>query len=114
MHTRFTSLLLGAILGTFPLTGTAQVGATTDIITGIVRAENGAPIEGAQVEITSLETSAADQGSMVTRSGSHQEWRWPQTASVGRLTVPAGPCLLDLSLWAVQEGTNGSRSSGCS
>jgi hypothetical protein len=35
----------------------AQIGATTDIITGTVRAENGQPIRDATVEVTSLETS---------------------------------------------------------
>lgn len=34
-----------------------QIGASTDIITGTVRAENGSPIVGAVVEVTSLETN---------------------------------------------------------
>ena len=40
-----------------PLTATAQIGATTDIITGTVKAENGQPIRDATVEVTSLETT---------------------------------------------------------
>lgn len=47
----FLSLLVGA-----PAVASAQIGQTTDIITGTVRAENGAPLEGAQVEVTSAET----------------------------------------------------------
>ncbi|HEX6315655.1 MAG TPA: carboxypeptidase-like regulatory domain-containing protein, partial [Gemmatimonadaceae bacterium] len=35
----------------------AQIGATTDIITGTVKAENGEPIRDATVEVTSLETT---------------------------------------------------------
>jgi hypothetical protein len=35
----------------------AQIGATTDIITGTVKAENGQPIKDATVEVTSLESS---------------------------------------------------------
>jgi hypothetical protein len=35
----------------------AQIGATTDIITGTVRAENGPPIRDASVEVTSLESN---------------------------------------------------------
>jgi hypothetical protein len=35
----------------------AQIGATTDIITGTVRAENGEPIKDATVEVTSLEST---------------------------------------------------------
>lgn len=40
-----------------PTSALAQIGATTDIITGTVRAENGQPIKDATVEVTSLETS---------------------------------------------------------
>ena len=35
----------------------AQIGATTDIITGTVKADNGLPIRDATVEVTSLETN---------------------------------------------------------
>src|SRR3954454_15501002 len=34
----------------------AQVGSTTDIITGAVRGPAGQPIEGARVEVTSIDT----------------------------------------------------------
>jgi hypothetical protein len=40
-----------------PRDGSAQIGATTDIITGTVRAENGQPIKDATVEVTSLESN---------------------------------------------------------
>jgi len=40
----------------FPLPGAAQIGATTDIITGTVRATNGEPIKDASVEVTSMES----------------------------------------------------------
>ncbi len=46
-----------ALFLTAPAVARAQIGVTTDIITGTVKAENGAPIEGATVEVTSLETS---------------------------------------------------------
>lgn len=52
---------LGAVLLVFmavtALPAKAQIGATTDIITGTVRAENGQPIRDATVEVTSLESS---------------------------------------------------------
>ncbi|HEY7567102.1 MAG TPA: carboxypeptidase regulatory-like domain-containing protein [Gemmatimonadaceae bacterium] len=35
----------------------AQIGSATDIVTGIVRRETNTPVEGAQVEVTSLETT---------------------------------------------------------
>jgi len=47
--------LLAAIAGA-PIPLKAQIGATTDIITGTVRATNGEPIKDATVEVTSLET----------------------------------------------------------
>lgn len=40
-----------------PTGAAAQIGATTDIITGTVKAENGQPIKDATVEVTSLETN---------------------------------------------------------
>ena len=40
-----------------PLRAEAQIGATTDIITGTVKADNGLPIKDATVEVTSLETN---------------------------------------------------------
>jgi hypothetical protein len=40
-----------------PAPGNAQIGATTDIITGTVKAENAQPIKDATIEVTSLETS---------------------------------------------------------
>ncbi len=38
-------------------TAQAQIGSTTDIVTGVVRREANAPVEGAQVEVTSLESN---------------------------------------------------------
>ena len=35
----------------------AQIGSSTDIVTGIVRREGNTPVEGAQVEVTSIETN---------------------------------------------------------
>ncbi|HSA57217.1 MAG TPA: carboxypeptidase-like regulatory domain-containing protein [Gemmatimonadaceae bacterium] len=61
-HRRFRRLapcgaaLLCALAASTPSVARAQIGATTDIITGTVRAQNGNPLEGAQVEVTSLET----------------------------------------------------------
>ena len=49
------ALLLYGVAG--PATAAAQIGATTDIITGTVKAENGSPIKDATVEVTSMETS---------------------------------------------------------
>ena len=46
-----------AIAFLLPVAAVAQIGATTDIITGIVRADNGEPIRDATVEVTSLESN---------------------------------------------------------
>jgi hypothetical protein len=56
---RFTAARLGAalLLTVVPVTVSAQIGATTDIITGTVKAENGSPIRDATIEVLSLETS---------------------------------------------------------
>ncbi|MEP7344159.1 MAG: carboxypeptidase-like regulatory domain-containing protein, partial [Gemmatimonadaceae bacterium] len=40
-----------------PVTARAQIGATTDIITGVVKDEAGTPVDGATVEVTSIETT---------------------------------------------------------
>ena len=50
---------LGAalLLTVVPATVSAQIGATTDIITGTVKAENGSPIRDATIEVLSLETN---------------------------------------------------------
>ena len=53
---RMGAALLICVAGA-PSTASAQIGATTDIITGTVKAENGLPIKDATVEVTSLETS---------------------------------------------------------
>src|SRR5688572_25048393 len=55
-----------------PLRANAQVGATTDIITGRVTGPGGQPLAGARVEVTSLETE-------VTRTRT--------TDQVGRYTI---------------------------
>ncbi len=52
---RFCAALLLFLV--FPTGATAQIGATTDIITGTVKAENAQPIKDATVEVTSLETN---------------------------------------------------------
>jgi hypothetical protein len=52
-----TALLAIVLLAAAGRNSSAQIGATTDIITGTVRAENGNPISGAVVEVTSLETN---------------------------------------------------------
>jgi hypothetical protein len=49
-------LLLFILIGSFATTARAQVGATTDIITGTVVGPDGKPIVGATVEVTSVET----------------------------------------------------------
>ena len=55
----FGSLLVGLffILASVAAPAGAQIGATTDIITGTVKAENAQPIKDATVEVTSLETN---------------------------------------------------------
>jgi len=40
----------------------AQVGATTDIVTGTITAENGRPVEGATVEVMSIESQVTRRG----------------------------------------------------
>lgn len=49
----FTALAASAAIQT----ANAQIGSTTDIVTGVVRREGNTPVEGAQVEVTSLETN---------------------------------------------------------
>ena len=44
------------LLAILPATLRAQVGATTDIITGTVVGPDGKPINGATIEVTSVET----------------------------------------------------------
>ncbi len=51
------ALALLLSVSVLPATAGAQIGATTDIITGTVRAENGQPIKDATVEVTSLEST---------------------------------------------------------
>src|SRR6185369_12954534 len=50
----FAAIALVAALS--PRAAPAQVGSTTDIITGIVTGPDGRPISGARVEVTSVET----------------------------------------------------------
>ena len=53
-----TALLAAGLLQlAAPVVLPAQIGATTDIITGTVKAENGVPIKDATVEVTSLESN---------------------------------------------------------
>src|SRR3954468_17789076 len=52
---RFALLLVILLLGSVHTAG-AQVGSTTDIITGTVRGPNNEPLSGATVEVMSLET----------------------------------------------------------
>lgn len=57
---RFTRLLtIGALLATSASFSAAwaQIGSSTDIVTGVVRREANTPVEGAQVEVTSLESN---------------------------------------------------------
>src|SRR5215831_16693886 len=57
MRARLASLVaLLALVSLRPHTLTAQVGTTTDVLTGIVRDSSGAPLADAIVEATSLET----------------------------------------------------------
>ncbi|HEX9164843.1 MAG TPA: carboxypeptidase-like regulatory domain-containing protein, partial [Gemmatimonadales bacterium] len=53
--------LLG-LLALLPSPGAAQVGSTTDIITGIVRDESGAPVPNAAIEVVSIETRVSRFG----------------------------------------------------
>jgi hypothetical protein len=64
------ALLLGMILA--PASGRAQVGVTTDIVTGRVTGPGGGPLAGVTVEVTSVETQ-------ITRRG--------RTNAQGRFTV---------------------------
>jgi hypothetical protein len=53
----FAALTLALMLAfAVPAALEAQVGSSTDIITGHVRGEGGRPLEGARVEVTSVET----------------------------------------------------------
>ena len=46
-----------ALLSILPAAAPAQIGATTDIITGTIKAENGTAIKDATIEVLSLETN---------------------------------------------------------
>src|SRR3712207_5928540 len=52
----FAALVSTLALAARPAVVTAQVGGTTDIITGRVTGPGGQPLAGARVEVTSLET----------------------------------------------------------
>ncbi|MGH7711323.1 MAG: carboxypeptidase regulatory-like domain-containing protein [Gemmatimonadaceae bacterium] len=54
---RALSLLIALALSAAFSSAIAQIGSSTDIVTGIVRREANAPVEGAQVEVTSLESN---------------------------------------------------------
>src|SRR5438309_4185060 len=56
---RWLLVALGALAA--PLTGAAQVGTTTDIITGTVTGPDNQPLPGAVVQATSLETQVSRQ-----------------------------------------------------
>src|SRR5439155_3008866 len=53
------TLLAFAFLAALAPAAVAQVGVTTDLITGVVTAEDGTPLNGAVVEVVSLETQIA-------------------------------------------------------
>ncbi|HYJ95329.1 MAG TPA: carboxypeptidase-like regulatory domain-containing protein, partial [Vicinamibacterales bacterium] len=54
---RLGAALFSLAVVAIPSKAVAQIGATTDIITGTVKADNGLPIRDATVEVTSLETN---------------------------------------------------------
>ncbi|MEJ7759675.1 MAG: carboxypeptidase regulatory-like domain-containing protein [Gemmatimonadaceae bacterium] len=56
MHIRLSVILLLFAAVLLPLRGHAQVGSTTDILMGRVTGPEGAPVAGARVEATSVET----------------------------------------------------------
>ena len=56
MGFRFCGSLIVLLLGVVCSQATGQVGTTTDVLTGIIRDSSGAPVAGAIVEATSLET----------------------------------------------------------
>src|SRR2546425_6598833 len=64
---RWLLVALGALAA--PLTGAAQVGTTTDIITGTVTGPDNQPLPGAVVQATSLETQVSRQRSTDARLG---------------------------------------------
>ena len=49
-------ILFAALIGA-PSSAAAQIGSATDIVTGTVRREGNLPVEGAQVEVTSIESN---------------------------------------------------------
>lgn len=55
--TRALAVVLALALSALVTQSDAQIGSATDIVTGIVRREANTPVEGAQVEVTSLETN---------------------------------------------------------
>ncbi len=58
LSTRFVAAAIGALALVLPAPARAQIGATTDIITGIVRrAEGNLPLEAAEVAVKSLEST---------------------------------------------------------
>src|SRR3989442_12469976 len=62
---RWLLVALGALAA--PLTGAAQVGTTTDIITGTVTGPDNQPLPGAVVQATSLETQVSRQRTTAAR-----------------------------------------------
>ena len=53
---RLLLVVVGCLLGFAPARAAAQAGAGTDIITGTILAEDGSPVQDANVEAYSLET----------------------------------------------------------
>jgi hypothetical protein len=70
-----------------PATAAAQVGSTTDIVTGRVTNAQGAPVEGAQVTATSLETGVSR--SRATNARGQYTILFPDGGGRYRLTVRA-------------------------
>jgi hypothetical protein len=83
---RLRRLVLSLLaLAAVPLAVTAQVGASTDIITGVIRTPAGVPVENAQVEAQSTETQVTRR----QRSNAQGKYTilFPDGGGTYRLTV---------------------------
>ncbi len=88
-------VLLTAVL--IPTAARGQVGSTTDILTGVVIGMDDAPLAGAQVEATTIETQ-------ITRR-QHREEQWKKLPE--RAEARARQPRTSLTFWARDSGLNG-------
>src|SRR5437867_2601418 len=80
-----TAMIVAAAIAVHPSASSAQVGSTTDIITGKVTGPDGKPLSGARVEATSVETGITHSRS--TNENGQYRILFPDGGGQYRVTV---------------------------